>query len=96
MQTRAGAKKARETMIAKYGGEDGYREHLRTIGSQGGKLSGNGGFASEKIGKDGLTGKQRAAISGAKGGRNGKRGKQIIEVQDSLRRRSIRNLFRNK
>lgn len=33
-----------------------------------------GGFASEKIGKDGLTGLQRAVLAGAIGGRKSRRG----------------------
>ena len=39
-------------------------------------LGRTGGFASEKVGKDGLTGKQRAEIAGAKGGRKSKRTKE--------------------
>lgn len=39
----------------------------------GGKSSTTGGFASEKIGKDGLTGLERAKLVGAKGGRKSRR-----------------------
>jgi len=38
------------------------------IGSQGGKESRGGGFVDERVGKDGLTGRQRASIAGRKGG----------------------------
>ena len=40
----------------------------KEIGSVGGKNSNTGGFASNKVGTDGLTGQQRARIAGAKGG----------------------------
>ena len=41
------------------------------VGALGGKASRNGGFASDKIGADGLTGRQRAALMG----KQSKRGK---------------------
>lgn len=52
------------------------KDFYRRIGAIGGKLGHDGGFGSNKVGADGLTGKQRAAISGAKGGRISKRVKQ--------------------
>lgn len=60
---KAGGEKTKITMIKRYG-EDFYRK----IGAKGGKNGNTGGFASDKVGKDGLTGKQRAAKVGAKGG----------------------------
>lgn len=36
-------------------------------GTHGGKRHGKGGFASLKVGKDGLTGPQRARLAGTKG-----------------------------
>ena len=39
------------------------------IGSKGGKNGRTGGFASTKVGSDGLTGRQRAGKVGALGGR---------------------------
>lgn len=48
----------------------------RTIGAQGGRLGTTGGFACEEVGIDGLTGRQRARIAGAKGGRISRRGPQ--------------------
>ena len=44
-QTPAGAIKARQSMIERYGSEESYKEHLRTIGGKGGKRSSGGGFA---------------------------------------------------
>ena len=41
----------------------------------GGKLSRHGGFASELVGKDGLTGRDRAKKRGAIGGRKSRRTK---------------------
>lgn len=37
------------------------------------RIQKRGGFASEKIGKDGLTGLERARLAGAKGGRISRR-----------------------
>ena len=59
-----GGKKAAATNIAKYG-----KDFYSRMGQKGGKASGSGGFASDVIGADGLTGKERAKIAGAKGGR---------------------------
>lgn len=61
--TKAGGQKAAKTNIEKYG-KDFYREN----GRKGGRNGHLGGFASEVIGRDGLTGWQRAKIAGRKGG----------------------------
>ena len=66
--TVSGGKKAAQKNI-KLHGKDFYRE----IGRKGGKRSTTGGFASQKVGKDGLTGLERAKLAGAKGGRISKR-----------------------
>lgn len=68
-QTPEGAKKASQTMRATYG-EDYYKR----IGATGGAGSSTGGFASDLIGPDGLTGRQRARRVGGIGGRKSKRG----------------------
>ena len=47
------------------------------IGREGGKRGRNGGFASDKVGTDGLTGRERARLAGARGGRRSKRGKAV-------------------
>lgn len=65
-----GGRKARETNLKKYG-----KDFYASIGSKGGKNGHSGGFASDKVGKDGLTGLERAAIAGRKGGQISKRGK---------------------
>ena len=43
-------------------------DFYKKIGARGGRNSTTGGFASEKIGKDGLTGQERASVAGYKGG----------------------------
>lgn len=72
--TVSGGKKAAKKNIELHG-NNFYKE----IGRKGGKRSTTGGFASQKVGKDGLTGLQRAKLAGAKGGRNGKR-RSIKEI----------------
>lgn len=61
----AGGRKARETNIKRHGAN-----FYKNIASLGGKASNTGGFKSEKVGADGLTGKQRAKIAGSVGGLN--------------------------
>ena len=58
-----GGKQAAITNKEKYG-----ESFYKRIGSAGGKKGRTGGFASDKIGKDGLTGKQRASVAGVIGG----------------------------
>ncbi len=66
-----GGKKAALVNKRRYG-EDFYQR----LGRMGGRISRTGGFASLIIGKDGLTGKQRARIAGAKGGKISRKGKK--------------------
>ena len=66
--TKAGAAKAQLTIRRKYG-----NNFFRTIGSKGGQNGNTGGFASHKVGPDGLTGRERARAAGAIGGRNSAR-----------------------
>ncbi len=61
--TKAGGIKAAETNKKRYG-----KMFYDTIGRMGGKVQTGGGFASQKVGKDGLTGSERARIAGRKGG----------------------------
>ena len=68
--TREGGLKAAETN-KKNKGADFYAR----IGAKGGKSGTTGGFASDVVGKDGLTGVERARIAGAKGGKISRRGK---------------------
>ena len=73
VQTSAGDKKTAQTIKEKWG-VDFYRE----IGRKGGKNGHTGGFASDVIGRDGLTGKERAKIAGKKGGTISKRKKYSV------------------
>ena len=68
--TKAGGIKARETNLRLYG-KDFYRRN----GQKGGKNGNTGGFASNVVGADGLTGRQRAVLAGAIGGHISRRGK---------------------
>lgn len=66
--TKAGGAKAAATNLRN--DPDFYKK----IGSIGGKLSNNGGFASLKVGADGLTGVERAKVAGTVGGKLSRRG----------------------
>lgn len=80
--TRSGGMKAKKTNLERHG-----KDFYRTIGQKGGRVSTRGGFASDKVGADGLTGKQRSHIAGAKGGRLSKRGpakKKVIQDESSI------------
>lgn len=68
--TKSGGVKAAATNRAKHG-EDFYKR----IGAKGGRLGRTGGFASDVVGKDGLTGRERARLAGAVGGFKSRRGK---------------------
>lgn len=68
--TKAGGQKAAQTNKTKYGAS-----FYASIGAKGGRKGKNGGFASEKKGDDGLTGRERARLAGAKGGRISRRTK---------------------
>jgi hypothetical protein len=68
--TKAGAAKAKQTIINRYGvDQDGKSLLHKRVGAEGGKVSVGGGFAHDGIGSDGLTGRERASIVGAKGGK---------------------------
>lgn len=49
------------------------RRLLPQSGQSGGRKGSSGGFASDKVGKDGLTGKERAVVAGRKGGKVSRR-----------------------
>lgn len=68
--TRDGGAKAAATNKSKYG-----KDFYAMIGAKGGKRGKTGGFASDKKGADGLTGKERARLAGSKGGRISRRTK---------------------
>ena len=67
--TKEGARKAAITNKKRYGAD-----FYATIGRTGGRRGHSGGFASDVVGADGLTGKQRARVAGQKGGRISRRG----------------------
>jgi len=53
-------------MLAKYGSEQAVREEMARRKQKQGKESTTGGFASDKVGADGLTGRERAKFYGGK------------------------------
>lgn len=72
----AASERWRQTMINKYG-IDGVHKKMQEIGSKGG-MNGygkgyKGGFASDAVGEDGMTGRERAKVAGALGGRKSSR-----------------------
>lgn len=74
-----GGRKAAQTNIERYGAD-----FYRRIGKIGGAHSTTGGYASDKVGVDGLTGRQRAKVAGRKVGRLSKRGCQFLGVEDGM------------
>ena len=72
--TKQGGIKAAQTNRQLYG--EGF---YKKIGSQGGHNGTTGGWASAVVGVDGLTGKERARVQGAIGGRMSKRGKAKVD-----------------
>lgn len=69
--TREGAIKTSKTNRERHGAD-----FYARIGALGGKKSKNGGFASDKVDKNGLTGAERAKKYGRIGGAKSKRGKR--------------------
>lgn len=68
--TQTGGVKAASTNKTKYGAD-----FYAMIGAKGGKRGKTGGFASDKKGADGMTGRERARLAGSKGGRISRRTK---------------------
>lgn len=67
--TKIGGMKAAKTNKELYG-----NDYYKRIGKDGGRNGHSGGFASDKVGADGLTGRERAKLAGAVGGKKSKRG----------------------
>lgn len=67
--SKIGGKRAAATNKVKYG-----ESFYQRIGALGGKVGRTGGFASDIVGKDGLTGRQRASKVGVLGGKKSRRG----------------------
>lgn len=81
--TRAGGIKARERNLAK--DPDFYRR-IGCKGGHNGKGPGyKGGFASKKVGEDGLTGRQRAVLVGAIGGHISRRGPVKKDLEEAIK-----------
>lgn len=69
--TKAGAIKLRETMIKKYGSEEAWREHMKAVGSKGGKhIHPNKGFAHPSA---------RPDLAGRRGGQISRKPKKVVE-----------------
>lgn len=67
--TKEGAKKTAATIISIHG-----KDFYSRIGRIGGRNGNTGGFSDKKVGKDGLTGPERAKQAGRKGGLKSRRG----------------------
>lgn len=74
--TKAGGLKAHKTIIEKHG-----KDFYKQIGHKGGQNGHTGGFASMIVGKDGLTGIERARKYGAIGGRKSRRGENKEKME---------------
>ena len=92
--TVSGGKKAAQKTKELHG-----KDFYRNIGRKGGKRSTTGSFASQKVGKDGLTGAERAKLVGAKGGRRSKRPSATIQrlkdriMKDSKLYEAIKDIY---
>lgn len=75
--TPLGGKRAAKTNKLRYG-----KSFYAEIGARGGANGTLKGFASTKVGKDGLTGAQRAKKYGALGGKVSKRGREGCSIID--------------
>lgn len=94
--TRTGGVKA-----AKINKERNGEDFFSRIGRIGGSHSRKGGFASNKVGKDGLTGRERARLAGAVGGKKssragvrngeGKEANKDIEAAEHILEQEVRN-----
>ena len=77
--TKAGGAKSAVANKLRHG-----KDFYARIGRMGGKKGTTGGFASDKKGKDGLTGYERAKIAGAKGGKLSRRGPAKRLTEDEI------------
>lgn len=75
--TKQGGKKTATTNIARHG-----KDFYSRIGKKGGASGNTGGFASDVVGKDGLTGRERASRAGRIGGLKSKRNRKK-EVEEN-------------
>ena len=75
--TKQGGKLAAKTNKDRHG-----PDFYKRIGAKGGAVGNTGGFASNLVDENGLTGPQRASIAGAKGGAKSRRGKAKKNVKN--------------
>lgn len=72
--------KAKKANLEKYGPD--FYKRIGAKGGANGKGPGyKGGFASDEVGEDGLTGKQRAKLAGAVGGKRSRRGPAKDDIE---------------
>lgn len=88
--TKAGAAKARAKNLAKD------PDYYRNIGRKGGQSGTTGGFASTVIGRDGLTGRERAKKAGVVGGSISRRGprKAVEPTAQENQRKYMARIFK--
>ena len=85
MMTKQGGATLVATMVKKYGSYEAYKQSMRELGSRGGKIGNTGGFASNVIGNDGLTGYERARVAGRKSGEISRKGLKFIKEDNGVR-----------
>lgn len=78
--TKAGGLKAAATNKELHGSD-----FYARIGKKGGQNGTTGGFASNVVGADGLTGRQRAVLAGALGGLKSKRGPAKKNLEEAIK-----------
>jgi len=66
--SKAGGIKMKATLLKRLGSEEAVLAFRQESGRKGGSKSRNGGFGSQVVGKDGLTGRERAIVVGKRGG----------------------------
>lgn len=72
--------KAKKANLEKYGPD--FYKRIGAKGGSNGKGPGyKGGFASNEVGEDGLTGRERAKLAGAKGGAISRRGPAKDDIE---------------
>lgn len=77
--TREGGLKARARNLAR---DPNWYKKIGAKGGANGKGPGyKGGFASNEVGEDGLTGRQRAKLAGAVGGKRSRRGPAKDDIE---------------
>ena len=88
--------KAKKANLEKYGPD--FYKRIGAKGGANGKGPGyKGGFASDEVGEDGLTGRERAKLAGAKGGAISRRGpaKDDIEKAEEILKKESEKDGRN-